>query len=157
MDSKNRFQEKFQGIFSEYTEVRKRIYTTIPADSLREVAGFLFNDLAARFIIASGFDNGKEIEILYHFSFDSSGEIVSLRVLLDRNKPEVDSLVPLFRGAFWIEREIWELLGVNFREHPRLEKFLFSDDWPESSYPYQVSKDRTNRPPDAPPIQNKLF
>ena len=156
MELKNRFQEKFQEILSEYTEVRKRIYTTIPAASLREVVSFLFHDLAARFIIASGFDNGKNIEILYHFSFDSSGEIVSLRVLLDRNKPEVDSLVPLFRGAFWIEREIWEMLGVNFREHPRLEKFLFSDDWPESYHPYQVPLDRTNRPPDAPPAQSEL-
>ena len=157
MDSKKAFQEKFQGIFSEYTEVRKRIYATIPEDSLRETVGFLFNDLEARFIIISGFDNGKEIEILYHFSFDTSGEIVTLRVLLNRNKPEVDSLAPLFRGAFWIEREIWEMIGVKFREHPRLEKFLFSDDWPEGSYPYQVPKDRTNRPPNAPPIQNKLF
>ncbi|MFH2069484.1 MAG: NADH-quinone oxidoreductase subunit C [Candidatus Omnitrophota bacterium] len=156
MESKNKFQEKFQEIFSEYTEVRKRIYATIPADSLRTVVGFLFNDLAARFIIASGFDNGKEIEILYHFSFDSSGEIVSLRVLLDRNKPEVDSLAPLFRGSFWIEREIWEMLDVNFREHPRLEKFLFSEDWPDSCYPYQVPPDRTNRPPNAPPAQGKL-
>ena len=156
MDLKNRFQEKFQEIFSEYTESRKRIYTTIPKDSLREVVGFLFNDLAARFIIASGFDNGKEIEILYHFSFDSSGEIISLRILLDRNKPEVDSLVPLFRGAYWIEREIWEMLGINFREHPRLEKFLFSEDWPESYHPYQVPSDRTNRSPNAPPAQGKL-
>jgi NADH:ubiquinone oxidoreductase subunit C len=120
------------------------------------VVRFLFHDLAARFIIASGFDNGKEIEILYHFSFDSSGDIVSLRVLLDRNKPEVDSLVPLFRGAFWIEREIWEFLGVNFREHPRLEKFLFSEDWPESYHPHQVPPDRTNRSPNAPPAQGKL-
>ena len=156
MESKNRFQEKFQGIFSEYTEVRKRIYVTIPKDSLREVVSFIFNDLAARFVIASGFDNGKEIEILYHFSFDSSGEIISLRVFLDRNKPEVDSLVPLFRGAFWIEREIWEMLGVNFREHPRLEKFLFSEDWPENYHPYQVPPDRTNRSPNAPPAQSKL-
>ena len=156
MESKNRFQEKFQGIFSEYIEVRKRIYTTIPTASLRKVVSFLFNDLAARFVIASGFDNGKEIEILYHFSFDSSGEIISLRIFLDRNKPEVDSLVPLFRGAFWIEREIWEMLGVNFREHPRLEKFLFSEDWPESYHPYQVAPDRTNRPPKVPPAQGKL-
>ena len=156
MDLKNRFQEKFQKIFSEYTEVRKRIYATIPVDSLREVAGFLFNDLAARFITASGFDSGKEIEILYHFSFDSSGEVVSLRVLLDRAKPEVDSLVPLFRGALWIEREIWEFLGVNFREHPRLEKFLLSDDWPEDSHPYQVPPDRTNRDPNAPSTQKKI-
>lgn len=156
MDLKNRFQEKFQAIFSEYTEVRKRIYATIPTASLREVVSFLFHDLAARFIIASGFDNGKEIEILYHFSFDSSGEIVSLRVFLNRSKPEVDSLVPLFRGALWIEREIWEFLGVNFREHPRLEKFLFSEDWPESYHPYQVPPDRTNCEPNAPPVQSKL-
>lgn len=157
MDAKNRFLEKFQKTFSEYTEVRKRIYATIPADSLVEVAGFLFNNLAARFIIVSGFDNGKNIEILYHFGLDATGEIVNLRILLDRNKPEVDSLVPLFRGAFWIEREIWEFLGVNFRNHPRLEKFLFSEDWPESYHPYQIPTDRTNKSPDAPSAQGKLF
>ncbi len=145
MEPKLRLKEKFQQIILDYTETRKRIYMTIPAENLREVAGYIFNDLAGRFIIASGFDSGKEIEILYHFSFDATGEVASLRVSLDRTKPEVDSLVPVFRGAFWIEREIWELLGVNFREHPRLEKFLLSEDWPEEHHPYQVPEERTNK------------
>ena len=144
MELKEKFQEKFKALFLEYTELRKRIYATIPAERLREVAGFVFHDLGARFIIASGFDSGKSIEILYHFSFDSTGEVVSLRVLLDRNKPEVDSLVPVFRVSFWIEREIWEFLGVNFLGHPKMEKFLLADDWPEKDYPYRIPPDRTN-------------
>ncbi len=142
---KERFRKKFDHLFQDYREERKRIYVSVAPEALRETVTFLFKDLHARFITASGFDDQKTLEILYHFSLDSTGEVVSIRVNLDRAKPEVDSLVPVFRGAFWIEREIWEMLGINFREHPRLEKFLLSEDWPEASYPQRIPAERSNK------------
>jgi len=38
-------------------------------------------------------------------------------------------------GALWIEREMHELLGVNFPGHPNLKKLLLPDDWPDGVYP----------------------
>ena len=45
---------------------------------------------------------------------------ITLKVDLPEDDPQVDSLVPLFRGADWHEREAWEMYGFNFPGHPKL-------------------------------------
>jgi len=89
----------------------KRVYVTIKKEILPKIARYLFNDVRARFVIASGVDTRKAIEILYHFSIDEIGLIVSLRVILDKSNLEVESLVSIMKCAEWIEREIHELFG----------------------------------------------
>jgi NADH:ubiquinone oxidoreductase subunit C len=75
-------------------------------------------------------------EIIYHFSFDQRGQVFSARVILKEEKqPEIDSISPIFPGAEWVEREIWEMLGINFKGHPNLKRLLLADDWPEGDYP----------------------
>lgn len=123
-------------IINWYQHSAKRIYISVKPTEIKEVAGILFNDLNLRFATASGQDTPKGMEILYHFSFDQTGEIISLRVLIeDKKKPEIDSLAPLFPGAEWIEREMWEMLGINFIGHPNLKRLLLADEWPEGKYP----------------------
>jgi len=123
-------------IIAWYEHTPKRIYVSIKPQDLKKVVSFLFNDLNLRFSTASGQDSPTGIEILYHFSFDQTGEIISLRVLIeDKKKPEIDSLTPLFPGAEWIEREMWELLGINFIGHPNLKRLLLAEEWPEGKYP----------------------
>jgi NADH:ubiquinone oxidoreductase subunit C len=73
--------------------------------------------------------------MLYHFSFDKEGAIVSLRVYLDKENPEVESLVSLIPGIEYIERETWELLGIRFLNNPNLKHFILSEDWPQGDYP----------------------
>ena len=119
-----------------YQHSQRRFYISIRPKDIREAAGILFKDLNFRFVIASGQDTPQGLEILYHFSFDKTGEIVSLRVLLeDKKKPEIDSIATLFPAAEWIEREMWELLGINFIGHPNLKRLLLADEWPEGNYP----------------------
>jgi len=119
----------------------RRVYLSIKPADIKEVADILFNKLKLRFAIATGCDTPKGIEILYHFSFDRTGEIISVRVLLeDKTNPAIDSLVHLFVGAEWIEREMWELLGINFIGHPNLKRLLLADEWPEGKYPLRKNK-----------------
>ena len=114
----------------------RRIYLGIDKADIREVAKFFFAELGMRFITASGIDTPEGLEILYHFSFDESGEVYTLRVLLeDKKHPELDSITPLFNGAEWIEREMWELLGIKFSGHPNLKRLLLAEDWPQENYP----------------------
>lgn len=54
---------------------------------------------------------------------------------LPKSKIEIDSLAPVFEAANWIEREIHEMLGINFNGHPDLRRLLLSDDWPEGVHP----------------------
>ena len=114
---------------------RNRIYFTINKNILPQIARYLFNDVKARFSTASGVDTRKAVEILYHFSVDEIGLFISLRVILEKPNLEIDSLTPIMKCAEWIEREIHELLGVDFKGHPNLKHLLLKDDWPEGEYP----------------------
>jgi Ni,Fe-hydrogenase III component G len=119
----------------------RRIYIDFKPEDIPEVAQFVFKDLACRFVIASGTDTPSGIEILYHFSHDQSGKMISLRALIaDRKNPRITSIAPIIKGAEWIEREIWELLGVDFIGHPDLRHLLLIDDWPQGKYPLRKER-----------------
>jgi NADH:ubiquinone oxidoreductase subunit C len=137
MQTKDRIRERLAGKIKDWQELSaRRIYLSINKEDIYEVAKILFKEMGLRLSTASGIDTPSGFEILYHFSFDQAGEFYSLRVLLnDKKNPTIDSLTSLFAGAEWIEREIWEMLGINFKNHPNLKRLLLADDWPEGNYP----------------------
>ena len=115
----------------------KRTNILINPSKLFPVSEFIFKERKWRFIIASGLHTKKGFEIYYHFSHDETGHIINLHVVLPHENPEIKSLTGLFSAAEWIEREIYELLGIKFRGHPNLVKLLSKDNWPEGTYPYR--------------------
>jgi len=137
MDMRDRIKEKLQDKIKEWKETStKRIFLSLDKKDIYRVVEILFKNLELRFITASAVDLPEAFEFLYHFSNDPSGEIYTLRILLeDKIKPEVASITPLFPGAEWIEREIWEMFGINFIGHPNLKKLLLAEDWPQGDYP----------------------
>ena len=130
-------REKFGDLIKDIkVHNERRIYITVDKKDLKEAVKIVFNDMGARYQIVTGVDNFDSFELLYHFSFDKEGGvIVSLRTFLERENPEIESLASLIPGIAWIEREIWELLGINFAGHPNLKHLLLRDDWPEGYYP----------------------
>lgn len=131
-DLQQRFKESILGVFDKSP---KRVYIDIKPESIVAMATYIFKDLGARFNIASGVDVRHHMEILYHFTLEDINLLISLRVKLEKTKLEIDSLAPVFKGANWIEREIHEILGINFKGHPDLRKLLLPDDWPQGVYP----------------------
>lgn len=113
----------------------KRLYVDIERQALVPMAEYLFRTLEARFNIASGMDTREHIEVLYHFTVEDLNLVVSLRVKAPKEKPVLDSLVPSFPAANWIEREMNELLGIEFLGHPGMRRLLLSEDWPEGVHP----------------------
>jgi len=113
----------------------RRIYISIDREIIKEAASFIFLDCKARFVIATGTDTPLGYEIFYHFSFDPIGTIVSLRVLIPKEDPKIDSIAIIVKGAEYIEREIYDMLGIKFTGHPDPRRLLLSDDWPEDVFP----------------------
>jgi NADH-quinone oxidoreductase subunit C len=54
---------------------------------------------------------------------------LGIRVKLSGNDPVIDSLVPVWPGANWLEREIFDMFGIQFTGHPDLRRILLPDDW----------------------------
>lgn len=113
-----------------------RVYLLCEAEHVHDVCRFLFEDLALRFVIATGVDAEHCFEVLHHFADDECGCVVTVKAFIrDREAPEIDSITPLIPGAEWIEREIHDILGIGFRNHPNLRRLILHDDWPEGVYP----------------------
>ncbi len=123
------------GIVEVQEKSHKRIYVEVRPEAISDATRLVFREMGARFQIASGVDTPRAIEILYHWAFDAIGIVVTVRVKLDRDKPEIESVAPICVATEWIEREMWELLGITFHNHPDMRHLLLTDDWPEGQYP----------------------
>jgi len=129
-------KEKFNSEILEIAEKsQKRVTLTIDPGSILRVSEYLFREEGLRFIIATALHTKKGFEIHYHFSKDESGLILNLHVILDKEDPQIESLSNMFNASNWIEREIHELFGINFLNHPNQEKLISEGNWAEGVYP----------------------
>ncbi len=119
-----------------------RVFIEVLPEDVPETSRLIFEELQARFQIATGVDTPGAIEVLYHWALDRLGVLVTVRTRLEREHPEIESIAPICPAAEWIEREMWELLGIRFHNHPDLRHLLLSDDWPEGKFPLRRDYER---------------
>ena len=132
------FRSGFQPYILDIIEKnQKRVVISIKPEAIINTAEFLYNDSGFRFIIASAIHTKRGFEIHYHFSYDATGLILDLHVILDSKNPEIESLSNMFNASNWIEREMHELFGINFKNHPNQEKLISEGNWAEGVYPYR--------------------
>jgi len=131
-----KFKEKFNSEISEIAEKGpKRVTITIDPNSILMVSEYLFLKEGLRFIIATALHTREGFEIHYHFSKDETGLILNIHVILDKENPQIESLSNMFNASNWIEREMHELFGINFLNHPNQEKLISEGNWAEGVYP----------------------
>jgi Ni,Fe-hydrogenase III component G len=131
-DLRSRFGED---ILSFSDKSPSRVYIEIRPRAITWIATYIFRDLKARFNIATGSDLPDCIEIIYHFTLEDIDLMLNLRVKLPREKPEILSLAASIWALDWIEREMAELLGIEFIGHPDPRRLLLPDNWPDGVYP----------------------
>jgi Ni,Fe-hydrogenase III component G len=112
-----------------------RVYIEIRPRAITWIGTYIFRDLHARFNIATGTDMPDCIEILYHFTIEDIDLMINLRVKLPRENPRIHSLAAGIWALNWIEREMRELLGIEFIGHPDPRRLLLPDNWPDGVYP----------------------
>lgn len=62
--------------------------------------------------------------VVYHFYSIDHKHRLRLVVPVEETEAELDSLTPLWAGADWLEREVWDMYGIRFRGHPNLKRIL---------------------------------
>jgi len=77
----------------------------------------------------SGVDMLGHLETVYHMRSTVRGQLLQIKVRLDHEKPEVDSVVSVWPTANWLERETYDLFGIKFTGHPDLRRMLLDDDF----------------------------
>lgn len=106
---------------------------TVPATRYLELVAFLKSSdlLKMDFLLqVTATDRTDHFEVLVHLLSSSLGHKVFLRCALDRENPEIGSLCQLYAGAIWHEREIFDLFGIRFSNHPDLRRLFLEDNFP---------------------------
>lgn len=70
----------------------------------------------------------KEIGVVYHLHNMMTNFRLRLKIFMSRENIEVDSLVDLYAGANWMERETYDFYGIKFKGHPDLRPILNMED-----------------------------
>ena len=147
----------------------------VPPERLVEIAKYLRDDLGFNYLSSvTGVDLIEEnkMEVVYHtYNIQKGGGSVVLKVHVDRDDPVVPTLVPLWPGADFQEREIWDLYGIRFEGHPDLRRILMWEgfeghpmrkDWKEPFFeaedkPFGSRWPRPERPTAAVTFPVKVF
>ena len=94
-------------------------------DTARRLAGEGFDNLHC----ITAVDKNDNIELVYIFYSMNNRACTILKTRLALNDLTVESLANIWRSADWLEREVYDLFGVKFLNHPNLKRILNPDDW----------------------------
>ncbi len=93
------------------------------------------------FSVISATDLGKEVELVYHFTVDygkrNQEKLVSICVSLPKEDLKIETITELIPGALISEREIHEMMGVEFIGLKDTRHFFLPENWPDGKYPWR--------------------
>ncbi len=102
----------------------------IPQSSLFEVAGFLKNEMDFENChCITAVDRKDKMEVVYHLYSTCNRLMLTLKTIVELNDLTVESLTPFWKSANWLEREVYDLFGIKFLNHPDLRRIMNPDDW----------------------------
>lgn len=100
------------------------------ATGLRKIDALNFNYLFCLTCV----DWTKHLTVVYHLSSTNYRHCLVIKVNVDRNKPAIETVSHIWKTAEFHEREVYEMFGVNFLNHPDLRLLILPDGW-EGKFP----------------------
>jgi NADH-quinone oxidoreductase subunit C len=107
----------------------------ISKDDLVNVMETLYRNETTYFDVLScvtGIDNGEQaatMEVVYNLYSIPFNHHLTIKVLLTRERSEIESVSHIWKTANWQEREIFDMYGIHFKNHPDLRRILMPADW----------------------------
>lgn len=140
--SSTEFEEELRGRFGwklgQAKKGRRRLYVTPEKEIFEELVKFLFEESGGRLATITCTDEGEEFKLLYHFSLDERGVMVTVKLPVEKDEePSTESIAELIPGAEWIEREVREMFGIEFENHPAQKRLLKAESVGDDVYPYR--------------------
>lgn len=124
---------------------KRRIFLKVGPEHYYKLIEFLVKEKGLHHLETMTVTELKDgIEIIAHLGVSTS---ISVKTTLDKNSPKTVTLCNLIPGAEFYEREIMDLMGVEFDGHPNPKRFVLPQDWPTGVHPLRKSfETRHNQP-----------
>jgi NADH-quinone oxidoreductase subunit C len=131
-------RKKFPGkVEVTHTETR-RVYAKADRESIYDICAYIHDNLTFEHATSiMGNDMIDRLEVIYHLSNYFNGVVIELTVELPADDLRIKSVADIWVGGNWHERETYELFGIIFEGHPKLERLLTPDTY--KFYPFRKS------------------
>jgi NADH-quinone oxidoreductase subunit C len=147
---------KFADSIIAVSEFRDEVTVTVRKEDITDICRFLKENLGYNLLIdVTAVDNmGKapRFMMVYHLCSLPKKERLRLKASVDESDPTIDSLFPIWKTANWLEREVFDLFGILFNNHPDLRRILMPGDW----VGHPLRKDYPLQGPGREPYQGRL-
>ncbi|WP_400208678.1 NADH-quinone oxidoreductase subunit C [Candidatus Methanomassiliicoccus intestinalis] len=106
----------------------RQIYMEADKDAILKLCTFLKDELNFEHCsCVSGVDRIDRFQVVYHITSYANSIMVEIVVDLPHDNPEIDTISLLWGGANWHEREAYDMYGIIFKNHPKLERILLDE------------------------------
>jgi NADH-quinone oxidoreductase subunit C len=136
-DALERAYPEFNDAIEKVVVDRGELTLHIKRERLFEVAKILRDNDALRFEVCLGVsgvhypdESGRELHAVYPLLSMTHNRRIRLEVSVPDSDPHIPSLVEVWAGNNWHERETFDMFGIIFDGHPALTRILMPDDWP---------------------------
>lgn len=119
----------------EGSQFRGELTLVVDAARIRQVCELLRQDVELQFNFLADltavdrYPVEPRFEVVYHLKSLPTNQRVRLKARLHGGSPRIDSLYGLWPAADMLEREVFDLFGIQFNDHPHLRRLLMPDDW----------------------------
>ena len=147
--------EAFDGV--EVSEFRGQTRVVVPLASIHDVMEMLNEKLGFDLLVDIScvdylhYRGAKDrFGMVYLAANVETNERITVRTFVNDPEPTVPSMVDLWEGANWLEREVWDLFGIHFTGHPDLRRIVLPEGFEahplRKDYPLQGRGERHNLP-----------
>ena len=120
--------------FKDKTEFRGETTFWLEREDLRDVAKFCRDELGFDYLLdissVDNFGDEPRFEVVYELYSLSINVHVRLKLRVSEDDPTVDTLSDIWPAADWHEREIYDMMGIRFNNHPDLRRILMWEGYP---------------------------
>jgi NADH/F420H2 dehydrogenase subunit C len=134
-DIAQKIQEKFPSEFVGANEFRSDWTVVVKPDRIVEIARFIRDDSELAFdhlsdIYSVDYPGREErFEVVYQLNSIPKRHRLRLKTGLREDPCEIDSVYPVWKAAGFLEREVYDLMGIRFRNHPDLRRIFLPEDF----------------------------
>jgi NADH-quinone oxidoreductase subunit C len=128
-----KLKEKFASSVIDVKEFRGEVTVTVRKEDVIEICKFLKENLQYNLLTdvtaVDYFGKDPRFMVVYNLYSIPNKDRLRLKAPVEESDTTIDSVVPVWTTANWLEREVYDLFGVTFRNHPDLRRILMTDDW----------------------------